>query len=281
MRSKLMIEADIKLLSGLHIGTGMMSDASDAGVLRDYQGNPYIPGSSLKGVFRTTAEQLYDYTKQEDAVHKPVCFLESHAQEAQGDCNSSPALREKINQLQDRKYTNKENTASLEAQIEEAVNEGVCPICFLFGSVFKASKLTFSDSYLIEGQEAEPEVRHNTAIDRKTGTAKDGARFDYEVVPSSASPMFTVKIEAEDVQEDELRVLLAVLNEFTNGRVALGGKTTRGLGQVKFENIFINKYDFSNNQPEEKANYLRHILGVEKTDKKKDLKTMIAETFAV
>jgi CRISPR-associated protein Csm3 len=276
MTSKLVVEGNLKLQSGMHIGTGMMNSKTDAAVIRDHKGNPYIPGSSLKGVFRTAAEQLYEYTRTSEN-HKPVCFLETGNGET-GNCNENQQLRETMNKLQDKKQASSKGT-SVEAEMEEAVEQGVCPICLLFGSVFKASKLTFSDAYL-EGDTLKTEIRHNTAIDRDTGTAKEGARFDYEVVPPGENTAFPVKITGDGITKEEMRILLAVLNEFAEGRIALGGKTTRGLGRVKLQDTKLKKYDLGENSPEEKAAYLRFILGKEKRESLK-LHEMIEETFAL
>lgn len=49
---KLKIELSLSFYNGVHIGGGKGSGFIDSLVLKDYKGNPYIPGSSLKGRIR-------------------------------------------------------------------------------------------------------------------------------------------------------------------------------------------------------------------------------------
>ncbi len=44
--------------SAFHIGSGSMGDLSDSGILKDPAGNPILPGSTLKGKFRSTVEKI-------------------------------------------------------------------------------------------------------------------------------------------------------------------------------------------------------------------------------
>lgn len=55
MYGKLIIEGELEALTGLHIGAGpaLGPTAADLPVVRDHQGRPYVPGSTLKGKWRT------------------------------------------------------------------------------------------------------------------------------------------------------------------------------------------------------------------------------------
>ena len=57
---KLILEANIECLTGLHIGAGKGSleiGGADNPVVKDAFGRPYIPGSSLRGKLRSLLEQ--------------------------------------------------------------------------------------------------------------------------------------------------------------------------------------------------------------------------------
>ena len=58
---RLVIRGELWIPHALHIGSGEANRRSDAPIRRDAQGRPYIPGSSLAGVLRSTAEDLAPY----------------------------------------------------------------------------------------------------------------------------------------------------------------------------------------------------------------------------
>jgi CRISPR/Cas system CSM-associated protein Csm3 (group 7 of RAMP superfamily) len=76
------------------------------------------------------------------------------------------------------------------------------------------------------------DVRNGVAIDRDKGTVAEGP-YDYEVVP--AGTRFEVHIEAENLDEKQRGLLWLGLRALKEGRVALGGFTSRGLGWVRLE----------------------------------------------
>ncbi len=65
------IEYDINFLSEWHCGAGLSAGAdTDALVVKDVNGLPYVPGKTLKGLFREAAECLAEvlYTEQAAAI---------------------------------------------------------------------------------------------------------------------------------------------------------------------------------------------------------------------
>ncbi|MEM7677204.1 MAG: RAMP superfamily CRISPR-associated protein, partial [Myxococcota bacterium] len=59
LKKRLRLTGVITTVSGLHIGAGAGEiGSSDLPVLRDALGYPIIPGSSIKGVLRSTIEGL-------------------------------------------------------------------------------------------------------------------------------------------------------------------------------------------------------------------------------
>lgn len=55
---RLVITGRIVIPRALHIGTGQASLLTDAAIRRDREGQPYIPGSTLAGLLRSTAEDF-------------------------------------------------------------------------------------------------------------------------------------------------------------------------------------------------------------------------------
>lgn len=92
LRAKVVVEGELKILTGLHVGSaaaGMQIGSVDSPVVRDPITNyPYIPGSSLKGKFRSLLEaaerlranrsggrdvQRHECDDREQAIRCPVC----------------------------------------------------------------------------------------------------------------------------------------------------------------------------------------------------------------
>lgn len=73
MYGKILIQCDLKVLTGMHIGgssTFSAIGAVDSPVIRDaYSGNPIVPGSSLKGKLRT----LLARSLSKDIENMPEC----------------------------------------------------------------------------------------------------------------------------------------------------------------------------------------------------------------
>ena len=246
IQNKTIITGQIRLLSGLHIGSGQMSMKTDATVMKDAFDKPYIPGSSLKGVLRTISERLHQLVLDGSSV--PVCYL------AKDDCNDKSKLKEELLPF---------IREGKEDEVNQKIDESICPICQLFGSTFRASKIVVSDCHLANEENKEvTTVRHSVRIDRDSGTAKDGAKFDYEVV--NAGEVFSFQLEAENLNPQDEKLLYLALHEFVNGKVQLGGKISSGLGSVELENAKVRSFNFS--KEEDKKAYLKYVLKPSKDD---------------
>ena len=69
-QGRLRLEGVLETRTGLHIGAGSSGDplATDAPVVRNAAGFPYIPGSSVKGVIRSAAEGLFPRIPSKEKV---------------------------------------------------------------------------------------------------------------------------------------------------------------------------------------------------------------------
>jgi len=187
----------LEAVTPLHIGSGkpeLEIGQVDMPILRDPDGQPYIPGSSLKGRVRAEAERIARERGME------IC--------------------------------NPPNTRNMCGTIKRNQSpEEFCICCRIFGTagdVSVASKVKFRDAYPVGKVETLLE-RTGIAIDRKKGTVARGALYTIEAVPAGVK--FGLEIVADNLSDDELRLLLAALKSVEDS--ALGGSSSRGFGKVK------------------------------------------------
>lgn len=228
LNSKIKIEGDLVLNSGLHIGTGSSLETSgtDSPVIKDFYGRPYIPGSSFKGTFRSTLEAIIRGNKF--SKNKLWC------------CNIlSNENREKCLYREADYYIyydgeNEKKKKATELDIEDFILENSCHICRLFGSPHLASRVKFPDMPVLDDWDISMfEIRNGVTIDRDSETAKDGALYDFEVVPAGTRFKFHMFIENPENWEPGL--ILTGIDLFNNGYANLGGIKSRGLGTLNID----------------------------------------------
>lgn len=165
-------------------------------------GQVYLPGSSLKGIFRSYAEKIARTVGArccnpfDDDTKSPTCFCGKRA-EKQRDGRD--------------------------------IYRKSCRICQLFGSTAMASRVKFNDAYLPTGQNAITETRTSVAIDRILGSVAHGP-FDFEVVTRGT---FMASIHLRNFELWQLGLLALVLRDLEEGLLPVGFGKSRGLGEVK------------------------------------------------
>jgi len=214
LRERLKLEAVLIARTGLHVGSGGSGDLdeTDMAVLRDAEGLPFIPGSSLKGVMRSTVEALL---RASDTVSRGLWAcnpLETKAKDRNANaCGWHPqGGRSKVD------------------------TGGHCAACRLFGSHVLASHVRFSDCMLLDREAgAVITVRDGVAIDRDLRIARGGQKYDFEVVAPGAS--FDVEVFVDNPEDWLLGLLSVAADQLDAGFAAIGGFTSRGLGRVGFQ----------------------------------------------
>lgn len=218
MAGKIVFNGRIKALTGLHIGgapTGLDIGGIDNSVIKDPDGKPYIPGSSLKGKMRSLLEK------------------------SEGLVSSSSLI----------KAIKEPNLIRL-----HMCNEPACAVCNIFGRTkgkqtldnnkpleiteSTPTRLLVRDAYLIEEsipQEvrdnidlAWTEVKFENSIDRITSAANPrqtervprGAEFGFSMIYTIYTP------EDRDGFAKVTKALRLLEDDY------LGGSGTRGYGQV-------------------------------------------------
>lgn len=206
------ISGQIRLLSGLHIGAG--KDTVEIGGLdqpiikNPLNQQPYIPGSSLKGKMRSLLETSL---------------------------------------LRDRPKTREAVTAGMPCHC----GERDCPVCVIFGVsgaesgradlgptrlLVRDATLCDEDARLFGEGRLPMEIKYENTIDRVKGTAAHPRPL--ERVPAGVS--FKLSLAFKQYENDPADLLDWVFRGLRLVELdALGGCSSRGCGEVRFENIML------------------------------------------
>lgn len=92
------------------------------------------------------------------------------------------------------------------------------------------------------------EIRDGVAIDRETGTAESGKKFDFEVLPAGTTFPVRVELVVGNAKKESplVSLLMAALNGLVEDAVSLGMRRSRGLGAVKAGRWKARRYDLAN-----------------------------------
>lgn len=245
-KNKYVLTGTIVVLNALHIGSGKEKDDRDAPFISlDEDKNFYIPGSSFRGYLSTKLER----------------FLDS------GNNFNLRANGEKLNEADVKLifgYTNldKENIYIQERiakklGIEKINDEKLKNIKSMAGRIHISDMESLTEDIYI--------TRDGIKIDRNTGATEKRAKFDYDVVP--AGTKFELHIELENIEDYQLDLLgLAFRDIMSETGDLLGGKTSRGIGRCRLEDLQM-KYIKS----EDKENFKKYILTGEFSKEEKQL----------
>jgi CRISPR-associated protein Csm3 len=229
---EVVLEGYLVAESPLRIGVGReppLGSAVDLAVLRiNLNGKlvPYIPGSSLKGVFRSTAIQLANRKGLTvcSGLSKGTC-MDLRYPEFDGK-----TLLEKIQEeIRNRNYR----------RAIELFHEKACLLCKVFGAPSFTGHSEFNDSYPInengEVLDAPVGVRTGIAINRRTGAVHMGALYQVEYVEPGAR--FRFSIRTTNLPNYALGLLAKILRMVNEGWVRVGGFKTRGFGELRVEGL--------------------------------------------
>lgn len=232
---------ELVLRTALHIGGGdARMGSTDSPVVRRADGQPFIPGSSLKGAFRSAVERL-------------AATLELPNMDRDVLDTGSPWIKE-FNQRR------RAGGAHGQPWSEDATVAAVAaewPVtALLFGTHYTASKLRFCDAYLIGSQETIIQRRDGVAIDRDSERAMDRLKYDYEVVPPTLG--FAFELVLDNPTPTDLGLTCLGLAELCAGFFSLGGKRSSGLGRCVLERPVGFALDLSD--PQKRAERLSNYL---------------------
>lgn len=207
----------------------------------------FIPGSSIKGVWRNWCENMAR-TISEGMPLACDPFNDNSTK------NQSCSKR-----LENLKNDNKlKNTAAIYASS--------CPICKLFGNTSLASRIKISDAYPLEAVNLKE--RDGIGIDRFTGGTSHGAKFKYQYLIGNT---FKANIQIRNFELWQLGILGYIFKDFKEELVPIGFGKTRGLGKVKgtLGEADLNFYGLNRSKVENEKTEITGIGGLYK-DKDKD-----------
>jgi len=212
LRNRYVLECTLHAERALHVGSGAGGPETDAPFIMQ-SGQAFLPGSSLRGVFRSTVERIVR------TLAGPGVFCTLFEETACG-CHSGKTSKEQEGLLANRALQ-------------------FCPTCQFFGSTGVAAKFKVSDA-LLASTVPIPERRDGVGINRDTETAQDKIKFDYEALAPDCEFKFFMHLENAD--DPDFALLYILLRELQGG-FHVGGKKARGLGRVKLTSYTVGYFD--------------------------------------
>ena len=261
LRSRYLLECRLTQLAALHIGTGVSGADTDSPFICQGQ-TPFVPGSSLRGVMRTTAERM----SRSLGGGPRCCVLFEEATEVRCWAGNRDERRkfERAN-AKDRNLFLRSKEFYL------------CPMCRLFGSTLMAAQLKVSDAQF-SGVEPRLVRRDGVGIDRDTETARPKIKYDFEVAEPREGVALTFQMQIENAGPVEMGIVYVLLQEMERG-FEIGGKKSRGLGRVKLRLDKVSYFD--SNRTDGRRHTLRQFLDGDYRDfPPPDFKTWLGECFS-
>ena len=205
-------EFTVELITALHLGSGDPESGSDAGVVRDFNGLPALPGPGIQGMIRTACLEhraCGDTAKDREAFVKRV-FGYTGQKRADGTDDPGRGGRAWIGWGSVHTQANKPQRDWL----TEAV---------------RAADPVLADA-------AQGCKRDHVKLSKR-GTAHDTAKFDEIVINPGHRFTFAIRFSTASgdarakTNTNDWQTLLTVLHD---PALRLGAKTRRGLGKFKF-----------------------------------------------
>lgn len=184
----------------------------------------FIPGSSLKGVFRSHLEKIICSLKA-----GVVCYPFEGNENKQTDLEQRKRdYRDSCGGMFNQYIKRGDEMRKLVEERTDLVYRASCPACRLFGSTSFIGRVAIGDAYLVG--EAFKELRDGVGIDRLTGGASHSAKFELEVVSTGVS--FETDIHLRNFEIWQLGMLFIVLQDLEDELIHIGSGRSRGLGRI-------------------------------------------------
>ena len=219
--NKYIIKGRLKVLTALHIGSGVEEDGHDAPFITVDKSPKnkifYIPGSSFRGYLSTKLERLlakennYRFVTDSGILNEAdVKLIFGYTNLQNEDDNIKDKVLENLGYDKNNKDDKEENYYSM------------------------AGKIHISDMFI--SSEVDTIKRDGIKIDRNTGATEKRAKFDYDVVPAGTE--FELNIELENIENYQLDLIGLALNDILKDNGDLfGGKTSRGIGKCGLKDL--------------------------------------------
>jgi CRISPR-associated RAMP protein (TIGR02581 family) len=244
LRNRYIFRGKLVMQTALHIGGGRVTlSSSDSPVVLTPDQKPFIPGSSFKGALRSTVEKITP-----NLPNFSTCALIDLSKE---ELREARAQKQKIcSTIRQGEIAQERRDHPDQAEtIMKRAIEGLCDTCVLFGSPFAAARLNINDLYMpSDAWSGVIQIRDGVAIDRDSEKAKDRLKYDFEVVPASAT--FDLEIVLENATLRDVQLVCVGLSEFVNGFGVIGGKRSRGLGVSRLDALVVSALELESLDPQ-------------------------------
>ncbi|MCD6327721.1 hypothetical protein J7M28_09220 [bacterium] len=202
------LRGTLLLVSGLHIGCAPGARGSENGAaitrfVRDHQGRPFIPGSTLRGAIRFQCERGIRAWSSDSGGSIWTC-----------DPIGSPGK------------------SGERARIPcSLIKAAPCSVCGLFGSKRNTSRLWIRDLNLSDPwSESLSQIRSTLGISRSKRIGIDSSARQVEMIPAGLK--FSFEVLVSEPEDWELGLLFWAMDEIGGGICRLGGGRRLGLGHV-------------------------------------------------
>jgi CRISPR/Cas system CSM-associated protein Csm3 (group 7 of RAMP superfamily) len=264
LRNRYMFRGLIVMQTALHIGGGKVTlSNSDSPVVLTPDQKPFIPGSSFKGALRSAVEKIVPglpaggkftscalLDRSDDLLPLGPFDKLQPPSWPEGMC---PTVWQRALTALRREYPR------WDREIVADATAHLCSTCRLFGSPFAAARLNVGDLYMPpEEWLGAVQTRDGVSIDRDSEKARDRLKYDFEVVPASAT--FEMEITMENATRQDLQLLCIGLSEFVHGFGTIGGKRSRGLGVARLEKLLVWELDLEGVDVAERNRHLAEFL---------------------
>lgn len=257
---KVFIEGKILLITGLTIGGDKSSieiGGIDNNVIKDSNGEPFIPGSSIKGKMRSLIEKSLGRYKLDISVKNGDKRMRLSSSNDKYNYDIEKFLEEEKIDIDSSKIKGQIVQFDKNSIKASSCECGKCEVCKIFGTSAsnknaEPTRLYVRDSFLNKDTKEEMQKREGTysrleldyteskwenTIDRITSMANPrdiervpaGAKFDFQMV-------YNV-YEKKDV--DNIKVVFEALSLLQDDY--LGANGSRGYGRIEFNDISVNQ----------------------------------------
>ena len=278
--NKYIIKGKLKVLTALHIGSGVEENGHDAPFItieKKYSKNEngnlkgeyfYIPGSSFRGYLSTKLERLlakennYRFIADKGELNegdvKLIFGYTNLLRKEKVDSDENKkiekfveekrVIRSVLNEflekdLIERVLKDEEEKKKEEKKKDEAALEEAKKYSSMSG------KIHISDMKILSKFDKSIK-RDGIKIDRNTGATERGGKFDYDILPPGTE--FEFIMELDNIEDYQLNLIKVALIDILEEGDLFGGKISRGIGKCRLtleEVKFIeakNKQDLEN-----------------------------------
>jgi CRISPR/Cas system CSM-associated protein Csm3 (group 7 of RAMP superfamily) len=234
------ITLKIKTIEFMRIGAEKSSSritGSDLPILLDPKGIPFIPGSTIKGMFRSEfsrllygkGEQYLKQTFHTDKVEEDEKNISRFLSKVNSSINES---QDRVNKIVECIYNSLSGKDCSVDQGGQEIKIKLGIIDLLFGSSLMMSPLIFTDA--VTKYNTDIATRYHIKIDRDTNKVSKGALVNLEAINPDTEFEGKIIYRRGDFGNDSVIDLAFVkLIEFFNGKeLLIGGWKSRGYGLI-------------------------------------------------